>query len=320
MNAFNTGAIFTNIGLGDYSKKYASTKKVLTESGVSYFDESTGAWQYDPTQSNKVLSRTFTEDQADFMTPAIMAGMSGQSFDYSMFTDEEMEGILDYWQGVLMDPDTSQEVKDDIKKTMEDVYTDGDPLKGRKDAYDEQARTAATLAEYTHVLEKNAEALGTSTDALKLYGDTIAGVNGELQALNRATAEQVVQEYKFNKSYNEGISTFKDAEDAYDKWIKSVNSNGKIKISYDVADEVAKIKKSLEGVLGSEVSSDFLNKYNKEIKKLFTGTEKEAEEAYKFLQEKLGEEAWSNLGNRIIKNAKQIAAQTGEAVNVTIEE
>ena len=157
--------------------------------------------------------------------------------------------------------------------------------------YNPEARFAAFSADYTNVLDQNAESLGTTTEALKLYGDTITGVNGELKQLSRSTGELVAQEYAFNKAYNEGVSTFEDAADAYDKWIKSVNSKGKIKISYDVADEVAKIKKSLEDILGSEVSSDFLNKYNKEIKKLFTGTEKEAEDAYKFLQDKLSEEA-----------------------------
>lgn len=185
--------------------------------------------------------------------------------------------------------------------------------------YNADARDAMNLAEYNTALEQQAQRLETSKAALELYGSTIAGVAGELRKLNRETADLIVEEYEFNKAYNEGRKTFKDVKDAYDKWLESVDSGGKKKVSYDVVDKMAELKTSLEDVLGTEVSDDFLKKNRDLIKQLFSGTEKQAEEAYKKLKLASLAEAWTNLGNRILKAAEQAKA-AGKTVNVTIGE
>ena len=115
-------------------------------------------------------------------------------------------------------------------------------------AFNQEARDAHFLAEFNRELEYQAEKLDTSSTALKLYASTIAGVKGELKELNQETAKQAAEEYEFNKSYNEGVEIFEDVKDSYDKWIKSIKSGGKQKISFDVADEVAELKDSLEEI------------------------------------------------------------------------
>ena len=145
------------------------------------------------------------------------------------------------------------------------------------------AREGDLLAKYNSELERQATALGTSADALDFYRIAMQKADGTLKELNTDVAKAAAQEYAFNKAYNEGVSTFNDNREAFELYRKSLKKGEKI--SYDLADSMAEIKKSMEELFGYKVSANFVSDNLDLVEQLFTGTEKQAEAAYDALKQ-----------------------------------
>lgn len=141
-------------------------------------------------------------------------------------------------------------------------------------------RIKADLQDYNYTLDEMAKDMGTSTEALQFYGIAMYNANKETNKMDKAAAEAIANQYKFNKAYNEAVEIYYDNEDAikaYDKALK----NGE-DIAYDVADAMGELSKSLKE-MGLSLSAETISEHLEDVKKLLTGNKKEAEEAYQAL-------------------------------------
>lgn len=137
------------------------------------------------------------------------------------------------------------------------------------------------MQQYTSTLMSQAEALDTTTKSLELYGYALEK-SGEISKERSAeTAEQTADLYKFNKAFNDARKVYKDNKDTINDYIKALKQQKAV--SYDVADAMAELIEPLEQMLGFKMDPEFIDEYSEQIKKMVSGTEKEAEEAYKIL-------------------------------------
>ena len=195
-------------------------------------------------------------------------------YDFSVLTDAELDELISQF------PEYA-EYLNLIKEEWDDTAT-------------QEARARQDLANFNAELESQAASLGTSKKALDLYANATMKADKGLSEYNRETATAIANEYRFNKLYNEGVSTFLDNKDAFNEYVKAIKKGEKV--SHDVAEATAEVQESLEGMLGLEVSPDFLVKNSEAINKLFNGTEAEAEAAYKILKDKAFQDAFNTLG------------------------
>lgn len=144
-------------------------------------------------------------------------------------------------------------------------------------------RASRELKDYNEEIEKTASELGISTNALKLYDAALQNATKGNVEYKKSLADVAAESYKFNKTYNEGRKTFSDNKDAFQAYTKALKE-GK-KISYDVADGAAEIVDSLKKMNIQLSNKDLTDpKVLKNIEKLFSGTEKEAEKAFSELE------------------------------------
>ena len=204
-----------------------------------------------------------------------MAYKSGDtSYDWSALTDEEKEQARAQIAQDFKD-NGSQFSSDEQRQTV---------INMNNQKYDADKRKSEDSKRFEESLESEAESLGTSTDALRLYALAQEKASKSTKNLSAATAKNAAASYKFNKAYNEGRKTFEDSKDAWNTYIKALK-NGE-EISYDVADAAGEIVGSLRE-MGINLSNEQLQNPEalEHINKLFSGTEEEAKKAYEVLRD-----------------------------------
>lgn len=206
------------------------------------------------------------------------------SYDFSVLTDAELDELISQF------PEYTEYLTL-IKNQWDDTAT-------------QEARAAQNLANYHAELESQAASLGTTKKALDLYANATMKADDGLNEYNRETATAIANEYRFNKLYNEGVSTFLDNKDAFNEYVKAIKKGEKV--SHDVADATAEVQQSLEDVLGLEVSPDFLVENSEAINQLFNGTEEEAEAAYETLKNAAFQDAFTVLGENAQLSKQQM--------------
>lgn len=130
---------------------------------------------------------------------------------------------------------------------------------------------------YKDALADQAETLGTSAEALDVYAHAMDNAAGVTHKQTAETAEAAAAQYKFNKAYNEGRVTYANNKELLEKYAKAIKDNKQI--SYDLADAVGEVSKSLKQ-MGLSLSAESLSKNLSLINKLLNGTEAEAKKAY----------------------------------------
>ena len=184
------------------------------------------------------------------------------------------------------DEQTKYEIKQGYGNASPDLSVEqiDEWLKHSEEVDRSAARIKADLEAYNGELKSQAEALGTSTKALELYGYAMEKADKATNEKTKESAKAIAQEYKFNKAYNEAADSFEDSKDAYEAYVKALK-NGK-KVSYDTVDQVAELQEKLEDMLGFDVSPQFMVDNFEDIKTMLTGTADEAEDAYNRIQTK----------------------------------
>lgn len=136
---------------------------------------------------------------------------------------------------------------------------------------------------YNAALKDEAEALGTTQGALKLYADALKNANQLTKDNSLNTAEMAAASYKFNKAFNQSRKTYDSNKDAVKAYAKAMQKGEEV--SYDVADATDEVLEELKGMGIVLTSDDFKNpKTVENLNKLLSGTKEEAEAAYKALE------------------------------------
>lgn len=200
-----------------------------------------------------------------------------KAFDMiSNLTEEERQFISKNWNTLL--PEEIQEnlqsspMANLIPNWLENIHT----TPGEKT----EERLRIEAEEYNQELEKQANLLGTTADALDFFRIAAQGAGKADKQLSIETAQVVAEQYNFNKHYNDAISIYKKNEDAINAYSKAVKNHEEI--SYDLADAMGELKKSLKE-MGLSLSGESITKHLNLIKTLLTGTKQQAEEAYQKL-------------------------------------
>ena len=200
-----------------------------------------------------------------------------KAFDMiSNLTEEERQFISKNWNTLL--PEEIQEnlqsspMANLIPNWLENIHT----TPGEKT----EERLRIEAEEYNQELEKQANLLGTTADALDFFRIAAQGAGKADKQLSIETAQVVAEQYNFNKHYNDAISIYKKNEDAINAYSKAVKNHEEI--SYDLADAMGELKKSLKE-MGLSLSGESVTKHLNLIKTLLTGTKQQAEEAYQKL-------------------------------------
>ena len=220
-----------------------------------------------------------SDESKRYVSEAMFAAKNNADYNYQALSKEEAIATKD-----LLMSDSSFSLSP-IKNltgglSVEDFTELNKAIEGNQDVL---ARTQKDLTEYNDAMDQNATALGTSSEALKLYDAALQNSEKHTVDYNRTLADTAADNYKFNKSFNQGRKAFSDNKKAWESYTKSLKS-GKA-ISYDVADGAGEIVKSLKDMNLSLKTEDLKNPTAlKNIEKLLSGTEKEAEAAYKELE------------------------------------
>ena len=182
----------------------------------------------------------------------------------------------------------------------------------------ESARAVSDMEAYNTTLADQAEQLGTTKKALELYGAAMVNADEITKETNTDNAEAIANSYKFNKAYNQGIKAYNNNIEALKKYTKAIKE--KKNVDYETADAVAEIATELDN-MGLKLSAKSIVKYANEIKKLFTGTEKEAQAAYEKLSKISQIDIFENMfGEKFAeKNKEAINTLVDDINNISIE-
>lgn len=240
----------------------------------------------------------FTESQQQNIVDAVAAVKSGnKEFDFSILRDEERQKAIELTNSAL-------ENNAEILQKLQDS------------TFDNIKRQNQDLISYNQTLESQAEALGTTKEALEFYNIAMDNASKKVSEKTADTAKQVAEQYKFNKAYNNAVSVYYDNEKAIKAYAKAIEKGEEV--SYDLADAMGEVSKSLKE-MGLSLSSETISTHLKEIEKLLTGTEQEAEEVYKtllhlsrldVLKQMFGnEEQYQNFFNGIASGYEALVAE-----------
>ena len=264
------------------------TAKKAYESGDYYTDEALEKVQKQMYQDKQAAlnatnadgSKRFDEESSRYISEALTAAKEGLDYDYSLLTEDEMAYFKEQITAIGNTTGTLGEYSDALAATS-----------------DPQKRLKQDTENYNTELDAQAQALDTTTTALKLYHKSLSAANKVSNELTKSTAEGVGSTYGFNKAWNAAVDTFEDAGDAYDMWLKSLKSGEEI--PYDAADAVSELMTSLEKVLGFDLDADFMEANSKLIKDFMSEDKEVAEKAYKELKQLALENTLSNMGDYI---------------------
>ena len=142
------------------------------------------------------------------------------------------------------------------------------------------ARENEDLERYNATLEEQAGQLETTAEALEFYGIAMHKSAGTVDDHTKESAENIAQQYKFNKEYNKAVKVYNDNIDAIKAYGSALKS-GK-GISHDLADAMGQLSKALKE-MGLSLSAETISSRLDLITKLMEGTEEEARKAYEEL-------------------------------------
>lgn len=227
----------------------------------------------------------FGTASSQYMTEA-MLGLKTGTFDEELtklLTNEEKEKIKSAVKPEITEPVKSFSFSADEPFSMYSQYSQ-EELDKFLATTDEVGRSIerikADLKEYNNTLESQAAQLGTTKEALEFYGQATYNASKETNKMDKASAEAIADQYKFNKKYNEAVAVFYDNEEAIKAYGKALENNEQI--SYDVADAMGELSKSLKE-MGLSLSAEQVSNNLDTIQTLLTGTKEEAEQAYQKL-------------------------------------
>ena len=227
----------------------------------------------------------FGTTSSQYMTEA-MLGLKTGTFDEELtklLTNEEKEKIKSAVKPEITEPVKSFSFSANEPFSMYSQYSQ-EELDKFLATTDEVGRSIerikADLKEYNNTLESQAAQLGTTREALEFYGQAMYNASKEVNQMDKSSAEAIADQYKFNKKYNEAVAVFYDNEEAIKAYGKALENNEQI--SYDVADAMGELSKSLKE-MGLSLSAEQVSNNLDTIKTLLTGTKEEAEQAYQKL-------------------------------------
>lgn len=232
-------------------------------------------------------SRKLDSSASSYITEALLRLNSGEASDdfFKKLTNEEKQA-LNTERGTKTYK--SEDGKTTTNQTIQGIDVDSQYSTEQLEKWlalsDEAGRTIerqkADLQDYNLTLKTQADEMGTTSDALEFYGEAMYRAEGATNDLNKNSAETIANSYKFNKTFNDAVEVFYKNEDAIKSYEKALK-NGE-KISYDVADAMGDLAKSLKG-MGLSLSATSITDNLSDVKKLLTGTQDEADAAYEKL-------------------------------------
>lgn len=303
IKAHNSGSVFTR---SNYEKEVDD----VIDKGVSL-------------ASKKGLSGT----SSDYVTEALLrlkAGTADKEF-FDLLTKEEKDA-LHYVNKEEIYADDDGKLTDK-KAFIHDIRTQysseqiNDFLNtaGMEDGERSISRIRKDLEEYNGVLQTTAETLGTTSKALEFYGKALHNAEGTIDEHTRESAKAIANQYKFNKSFNESVQIYYNNEDAIKAYRKAMEDGEKV--SFDLADAMGELAESLETMFDTELSTDFIEEQFEQIQKILTGTEEEAESAYREIKALLNAEAMTNaLGEAMTLAGKDLTSLSEAIANLDIKE
>ena len=229
---------------------------------------------------DKAMEDGHDMESARYIGEAMVAAKEGLDYDYSLLTEEEMAYFKEQITEIGNSTGTLDRYSEALKATS-----------------DPQKRLRQDTKNYNDELAAQAQQLGTTTNALKIYHRSLTAAGKAEGDLNQATAKSVGAVYSFNKAWNNAVDTFENTEDAYDMWLDSLKSGEEI--PYDVADAMGELMTSLESVLGFSVDADFMEKNSDLIKDFLSEDRDAAEKAYKQLKDAALKNTLSGMGDYI---------------------
>jgi hypothetical protein len=143
-------------------------------------------------------------------------------------------------------------------------------------------RIKADLEDYNSVLGEQAAQLGTTKEALDFYAIATENAGKMENKKDRASAESIALQYKFNKAYNKTVSVYLNNKKAIEAYQKALENHEEV--AYDVADAMGELANSLKD-MGLSLDAETISNHLDDVQKLLGGTEKEAKEAYVTLKE-----------------------------------
>ena len=269
-DTFNSGIYQTSDYMGEILTKLNEYKLAAGEKGVS-----------DITSQEMIASAL----------SAIDAGNT--DFNFSLMKSEEFEAFKKIFDEKKAAGDYQMIVDDNNQELMRNRAALFKQINNY--TYDEYKRIAYDLKEYNEEIKNQAAQLETSEAALKLYSTALRNAEKDNSNLNKTTAKTAAESYKFNKVYNEGRQVFKNNEDALKLYTKALKNSEKV--SYDVADAAGEVVDNLSDLLGLEFSTDLLKQEDiaKDIETFYSGTEKEAEAAFKRIEKAARQASMENF-------------------------
>ena len=211
----------------------------------------------------------------------LQAGTMTDEFAATL-TDEEKRALFSQrGQTITLYEDGSQETADTIQGVEISAQYSSEDINNWLALTGEVNRSAerikADLQDYNNTLKASAQNLETTTKALEFFGKAMYNASDETNNMNKSSAEAIVDQYEFNKAYNNAVGVFYDTEEAIEAYTDALE-NGE-NISYDVADAMGELAESLENI-GLSLDVDTISGNLDTIQTLLTGTQEEAEEAY----------------------------------------
>lgn len=261
-NAYNSGDYYTDEALERVQTQMYNYKTAARE------------------QKNEDGTDRFDEESSRYISEAMTAAKEGLDYDYSLLSEDEMAYFKEQITAIGTATGTLDEYSEALAATS-----------------DPQKRLKQDTDNFNTELDAQAQALGTTSKALKLYKKSLEAAGKVSSDLNKSTAQNVGSTYKFNKEWNAAVDTFEDVGDAYDMWLDSLKSGEEP--AYDVMDAVGQLWDSLENVLGFDISEDFLEKNEGLIKDFLSEDREAAEKAYKQLRQLAMEDLLAGTGDYI---------------------
>ena len=230
-------------------------------------------------------------DSKDYVTEAAIAISTGQSdqYNFSSMRPEEIDALKAAYDELGGSFSSFMHLSDEYFEKL-------------KAQSSEEVRAAEDLKRYNEEIADQATQLGISKNALKVYDTALQNASKSTIEYTKSAASAAAQAYEFNKNYNAGRKVFEDNKDAWNAYTKALKKGEDI--SYDVADAVGEIIDDLEK-MGITLNNSQLKdpKVLNNIKKLFTGTKKEAEAAYQELEKLSLDNMWDQWRAQVLKTS-----------------
>ena len=276
------------------------------------------------TQAGIETQKSLTEVYNEALTKGSNANVNKTAQEYyanvmMAFAQKDIEAARESWSKLTTEERAKLAGQDEV---IADRIEYGD-LSATQTANEAVARGVEDNDLYNETLKEQAQALDTTTTALKLYGAAMRNA-GQLEKENNAeTADAIANSYKFNKAYNDAVKVYKNNTDAIKDWTKAWKNHDMV--SYETADAMAELTDEVSKMMGYDVSPDFMIDNLDLIKTMLTGTAEEAQKAYKKLQvNSIGDILKSQFGDDAVNavfTTKNALTEFSEAIaNMKVNE